>query len=151
LYCNNKNCIGLEHRIIYNFLRYYLEDHIEEFIDTSQYLNIQKFREILKSKQFTDFMKFMEYYYSDLLYPYYSLILIPLSRLTDRVLERVSRETDHLIDEILKSKTKFISKDKLFNALKPALNTTQISELEITFDKYYEVLLTYYKGVKKWL
>jgi DNA ligase (NAD+) len=151
LYCNNKNCIGLEHRIIYNFLRYYLEDHIEEFIDTSQYLNIQKFREILKSKQFTDFMKFMEYYYSDLLYPYYSLILIPLSRLTDRVLERISRETDHLIDEILKSKTKFISKDKLFNALKPALNTTQISELEITFDKYYEVLLTYYKGVKKWL
>jgi hypothetical protein len=93
----------------------------------------------------------MEYYYSDLLYPYYSLILIPLSRLTDRVLERVSRETDHLIDEILKSKTKFISKDKLFNKLKPALNTTQISELEITFDKYYEVLSTYYKGVKKWL
>jgi flagellin-specific chaperone FliS len=93
----------------------------------------------------------MEYYYSDLLYPYYSLILIPLSRLTDRVLESISRATDHLIDETLKSKTKFISKDKLFNSLKPALNTTQISELEITFDKYYEVLLTYYKGVKKWL
>jgi hypothetical protein len=93
----------------------------------------------------------MEYYYSDLLYPYYSLILIPLSRLTDRVLESISRETDHLIDEILKSKSKFISKDKLFNSLKPALTTTQISELEITFDKYYEVLLTYYKGVKKWL